>query len=137
MYRQLSFSGETTFFQKVRSFVYFLIICVLLLGIISTFSMYSSEGGQVLYYTKSHFIRFSVFFLLMLVFSFIRPTSWHATGYFFYIVVLGLLFYASFLFISFQRRSLSSINWYFVTLEIIRWGILLSLIHIWRCRRAI
>ena len=95
MYRQLSFSGETTFFQKVRSFDYLLIICVLLLGIISTFSMYSSEGGQVLYYTKSHFIRFSVFFLLMLVFSFIRPTSWHATGYFFYIVVLGLLFYAS------------------------------------------
>ena len=95
MYRPLSFSGETTFFQKVRSFDYLLIICVLLLGIISTFSMYSSEGGQVLYYTKSHFIRFSVFFLLMLVFSFIRPTSWHATGYFFYIVVLGLLFYAS------------------------------------------
>ena len=93
MYRQLSFSGETTFFQKIRSFDYLLIICVLLLGIISTFSMYSSEGGQVLYYTKSHFIRFSVFFLLMLVFSFIRPTSWHATGYFFYLIVLALIFF--------------------------------------------
>ena len=95
MYQRTAYSNERTFFQKVRSFDYLLIICVLLLGIISTFSMYSSEGGQVLYYTKSHFIRFSVFFLLMLVFSFIRPTSWHATGYFFYIVVLGLLFYAS------------------------------------------
>ncbi len=95
MYRQFSYSGELTFFQKLRSFDYLLMMCVLFIGIISTFSMYSSEGGQFLYYTKSHLIRFSVFFLLMLVLSFIRPTFWHSTGYLFYLVVLGLLFYAS------------------------------------------
>ena len=116
MYRQLSFSGDTTFFQKIRSFDYLLLTCVLILGIISTLSMYSSEGGQVLYYTKSHFIRFSVFFLLMLIFSFIRPTSWHATGYFFYLIVLALLFYASLYGIK-ASGSQRWINLHFVILQ--------------------
>jgi len=116
MYRQLSFSRELTFFQKIRSFDYLLLICILLLGIISTFSMYSSEGGQVLYYTKSHFIRFSVFFLLMLALSFVRPIFWHSTGYFFYLVVLGLLFYASLYGIK-ASGSQRWINLHFVNLQ--------------------
>ena len=116
MYRQFSYSGELTFFQKLRSFDYLLMMCVLFIGIISTFSMYASEGGQFLYYTKSHLIRFSVFFLLMLVLSFIRPTFWHSTGYLFYLVVLGLLFYASLYGIK-ASGSQRWINLHFINLQ--------------------
>ena len=64
MLKQLSFTGRITFFQKIKSFDYWLLVCILLLGLISSLSMYSSEGGQILYYTKSHIIRFTVFFFI-------------------------------------------------------------------------
>ena len=37
----------------------------LLLGIISCFAMYSTDGGEILYHTQSHIIRFLVFFLYL------------------------------------------------------------------------
>ena len=95
MLNKLSFTGRITFFQKIRSLDYWLLVCILLLGLISSFSMYSSEGGQILYYTKSHIIRFTVFFSLMLALSFVRPKFWHATGYLFFVIVMSLLFYVS------------------------------------------
>ena len=66
MFKETSYTNRLTFFQKIRSIDLILIFCVLILGGISTFAMYSSEGGQMLYYTKSHLLRFSVFFVLML-----------------------------------------------------------------------
>ncbi len=116
MYKRISYTGETTFFQKVRSFDYILIFCILLLGLISTLSMYSSEGGQILYYTKSHFLRFSVFFLLMLALSFIKTSFWHATGYVFYFIVLILLFFASLYGIK-ASGSQRWISLYFINLQ--------------------
>jgi len=95
MYKARSFTGRLTFFQKVRSFDFWLLLCILILGIISSLAMFSSEGGQFLYYTKSHIIRFLVFFLLMLVLSFVRPKFWHATGYLFFFIVMCLLVLAS------------------------------------------
>ncbi len=53
MFRETALSGQTTFFQKVRSLDYILLICILLLGIISVLSMYSTDGGEILYHTKS------------------------------------------------------------------------------------
>ena len=94
MLKQLSFTGRITFFQKIKSFDYWLLVCILLLGLISSLSMYSSEGGQILYYTKSHIIRFTVFFSLMLLLSFVRPKFWHATIYF-----LQLLWVCYFMFL--------------------------------------
>ena len=58
MFEQSSYSEQYTFFQKLRSFDFVLIFCVLCLGIISNFSMYSTDGGEFLYHSKSHFIRF-------------------------------------------------------------------------------
>ena len=116
MYDRFTFSGNLTFFQKIKSFDYWLILCILFLGLISSFSMYSSEGGDFLYYTKSHIIRFTVFFLLMLCLSFIKPKFWHASGYFFYVIVMGLLFVASLYGVS-ASGSQRWINLYFVNLQ--------------------
>ena len=90
MYQSYSYSNQSTFFQKLRSFDYILIISILLVGAISTFAMYSTDGGEILYHTKSHIIRFSVFFIMMILISFINIKIWHSIGYFFYLIVLGL-----------------------------------------------
>jgi len=95
MFQQSSYSDQLTFFQKLRSFDYILLICVILIGVISGFSMYSTDGGELLYHSKSHIIRLLVFFTMMIILSFFNIKFWHATGYLFYAIVLGLLIWAS------------------------------------------
>ncbi len=116
MLRQNSYSDQLTFFQKIRGFDFWLILCVLLLGIIGTFSMYSSEGGEFIFYTKNHIIRFGVFFLLMIGLSFVRIKYWHYFGYLFYFIVVLLLIYASIWGIT-ASGSQRWINFYFLNLQ--------------------
>ena len=116
MYLRSSISDQSTFFQKVRSIDYLLIFCVLLLGIISSFAMYSTDGGELLYHSKSHIIRFSIFFIFMIIISFINIKTWHSLGYLFYIFVLGLLIWASLFGITAQG-SQRWIDLYFVNLQ--------------------
>ena len=66
MFQQSSYSEQLTFFQKLRSFDFVLVFSVLLLGLISNISMFSTDGGELLYHTKSHLVRFVVFFVMML-----------------------------------------------------------------------
>ena len=87
-------TDSTSFYEKVKSFDFLLVLTVLLLGIISSFAMYSTDGGQILYHTKSHIIRFGIFFFLFLTLSFINPKVWHAIGYIFYFIVLSMLIWA-------------------------------------------
>ena len=61
---------EETFFQKVKNLDYILLFCLLMLAIISSMMMYSTDGGKILYHTKSHFIKLLTFFSLMLIVSF-------------------------------------------------------------------
>ena len=116
MFQQQIYTNQLTFFQKVRSLDILLIISVVALGIIGVISMYSSEGGQFSYHTKSHIIRFSVFFSLMLILSFIRIKFWYDLGYFFYFVILLLLIYAAFYGIT-ASGSQRWINLYFINLQ--------------------
>ncbi len=116
MLRQRIYSDQLTFFQKVRSFDITLIISILALGIIGVIAMYSSDGGQFSYYTVGHMIRFGVFFLLMLILSFVKINFWHALGYFFYVVVVLLLIYASFYGIT-VSGSQRWINLYIINLQ--------------------
>ncbi len=116
MYTQKSFSNQSTFFQKLRSFDYILFFLILTLGVISVFAMYSSDGGNFSYHTKSHLVRFSIFLLMMVFISFVNIKTWHALGYFVYIVVLGLLFWASFYGITVQG-SQRWIDLYFINLQ--------------------
>jgi len=90
-----SFSSEQSFFQKVRNFDYILLACILLLGIISMLSMYSTDGGDILFHTKSHMIKFLIFFVMMISLSFFNIKFWHNFAYVFYIVTFILLIWAS------------------------------------------
>ncbi len=116
MMQKYSYSDQLTFFQKLRSIDYYLLISILLIGIISCFAMYSTDGGQLLYHTKSHIMRFVIFFIMMIFISFINIKYWHATGYIFYIIILGLLFWASFYGIT-ASGSTRWINLYFINLQ--------------------
>ena len=95
MFQQSSYTDQLTLFQKIRSFDFILLICVLILGFISNLSMYSTDGGEFLYHSKSHFIRFVIFFTMMIFLSFVNLKFWHTTAYLFYIVVLAFLIWAS------------------------------------------
>tara|TARA_B100001540_G_C15729132_1_gene606804 strand:+ start:62 stop:1186 length:1125 start_codon:yes stop_codon:yes gene_type:complete len=116
MYLNTSLSDQTTFFQKLRSFDFILLFCVLILGILSSFAMYSTDGGELLYHSKSHIIRFSIFFVMMIIISFINIKTWHSLGYIFYFLVLGLLIWASLFGITAQG-SQRWINLYFLNLQ--------------------
>ena len=116
MFIQSSLSDKSTFFQKLRSFDYIMLLCILVLGIVSSFAMYSTDGGELLYHSKSHIIRFSIFFVMMVFISFINIKRWHSFGYFFYLVALALLIWASLFGISAQG-SQRWINLYFINLQ--------------------
>ena len=116
MFFQSQLSNQLTFFQKIKSIDYILLLCVLVIGVISGFAMYISDGGELLYHTKSHLIRFSVFFLMMFFLSFINIKTWHKTGYFFYIIVLMLLVWASLYGIT-VSGSQRWINLYFINFQ--------------------
>ena len=116
MFIQSSLSDKSTFFQKIRSLDYILILCILFLGIISSAAMYSTDGGELLYHSESHIIRFFIFFIMMIFISFINIKVWHTFGYVFYVIVLGLLFWASLFGITAQG-SQRWIDLYFLNLQ--------------------
>ena len=70
MYLHNRLENRNNFFQKIKDIDFILLIGILLLGFISVSTMYSTDGGQILFHTKSHFIKFVVFTGLMLVISF-------------------------------------------------------------------
>ena len=116
MFQQSSYTEQLTFFQKLRSFDFILVLCVLILGLVSNLSMFSTDGGEFLYHTKSHLIRFVVFFVLMLFLSFFSLRFWHSTAYLFYTVVLGFLIWASLYGVT-ASGSQRWINLYFINLQ--------------------
>ena len=93
MIKSNRFSEAKTFLEKIKSIDYILVAVILLIGIISCFAMYSTDGGQFRYHTNSHILKFSLFFILFIILSFIRIGLWHTIGYLFYILVLGMLIY--------------------------------------------
>ena len=116
MYQRFSYSNQQTFFQKLRSIDYILLISIFLIGLISMAAMYSTDGGEVLYHTKNHVLRFSIFFFFMIILSFINIKYWHALSYLFYITVLGLLIWASLYGVT-APGSKRWINLYFINLQ--------------------
>tara|TARA_B100000287_G_scaffold375627_1_gene376246 strand:- start:6098 stop:7222 length:1125 start_codon:yes stop_codon:yes gene_type:complete len=116
MLQRFSYSNKPTFFQKVRAIDYTLLVSILLIGIISIFAMYSTDGGEIQYHTKNHTIRFFVFFSMMIVLSFINIKIWHSTGYLFYLIALSLLIWASFYGVI-ASGSQRWINLYFINLQ--------------------
>ena len=116
MFTQRNYTDQLTFFQKIRSFDIWLILSILALGAVGVVAMYSSDSGDFSYHTKSHIIRFSVFFFLMLVMSFIKIRFWHSLGYMFYFIVVILLIYA-YLYGITVSGSQRWINLYFINFQ--------------------
>ena len=94
MLRERLNTSSSSFFEKIRSIDYLLIFVILLIGVISGFAMYSTDGGQFLYHTKSHIVRFGIFFSLFILLSFIHVKVWHGIGYLFYFIILLMLIWA-------------------------------------------
>ncbi len=111
-----SFNPNLTFFQKLKSFDYILLSCIFLLGIISAFSMYSTDGGELLFHSKSHISKFLIFFSMMIVLSFLNIRFWHYFAYIFYIIILFFLIWASLYGVK-ASGSQRWVNLYFTNLQ--------------------
>jgi rod shape determining protein RodA len=104
------------FFQKFKNFDYILLACILLLGFISLSTMYSTDGGEILFHTKSHFVKLIVFTFMMLIFSFINIKFWFSVSYLSYVSVIGLLIW-TYLFGITSSGSQRWIDLYFINLQ--------------------
>ena len=102
--------------QKFKNFDYILLVCILLLGFISLSTMYSTDGGKILFHTKSHFTKLVIFTSMMLVFSFINIKFWFSIGYLSYLAVVCLLICTYFFGIT-SSGSQRWINLYFINLQ--------------------
>ena len=95
MYQHSRLNSDQSFIQKIKNLDYILLICLILLSALSLVIMYSTDGGEILYHTKSHFTKIIVFFVMMLVISFFNIRFWHLSSYAFYSVVILLLIWVS------------------------------------------
>ena len=111
-----SFNTQPTFFQKLKNLDFILLFCILILGLISALSMYSTDGGELLFHSKSHISKFVIFFIMMIVMSFFNIKFWHYFSYFFYFVILLSLVWASFYGVK-ASGSQRWINLYFINLQ--------------------
>ena len=91
MLQPRSIQSTLGFRDKILSIDYVLVFSILVLGIISMFAMYSTDGGEFKYHTKSHILRFFIFFGMFFIISFTQIRFWHNTSYLFYIGVFILL----------------------------------------------
>ena len=116
MYQHKRLNSEITFFQKIKQLDYILLTSILILSSISLFVMYSTDGGEILYHTKSHFIKLVVFFILMLIIAFLNIKIWHFSAYLFYLIIIIFLIWVSF----FGIKVSGSQRWldlYFIVLQ--------------------
>ncbi len=109
--------GEVSFFQKIKSMDFYLLISIIFLGIISVIAMYSTDiSDGNFYHSFNHAVRFSVFFILMIFLSFINIKYYFSLSIIFYLLVLSLLFAATF-FGTTVQGSQRWINLYFINLQ--------------------
>ena len=129
MFQHTRLNSDQNFFQKVKNLDYILLVSIILLSALSTFMMYSTDGGEFLYHTKSHLVKLSVFFVMMLVISLFNIKFWHLSSYFLYIIIILLLIWVSIYGIK-VSGSQRWINLYLVVLqpsELMKIGVILCL----------
>ncbi len=107
MFQHDRLSNEITLFQKIKNLDYILLISVILLSVLSIFVMYSTDGGEILFHTKNHFVKLAVFFPLMIFVAFFNIKFWHNFSYIIYFIIILLLIYVSF----FGIKSSGSQRW--------------------------
>ena len=129
MLQPRSIQSSSGFRDKIRSIDYILVISIFILGIISMFAMYSTDGGEFKYHTNSHILRFFIFFGLFFLVSLIQIRFWHDQSYIIYILFFLLLLGVKY----FGLSSSGSKRWldlYFMNLqpsELMKVGLILFL----------
>ena len=116
LYNRLDNKNKNKFLQKIKDLDLILLISILSLGLISLATMYSTDGGQILFHTKSHFTKFIIFSLLMLVISFFNIRFWFSLSYIAYIIVILMLIWT----INFGISASGSQRWinlYFINIQ--------------------
>ena len=116
MYLQRKLKNNNNFFKKITDLDFILLFCILLLGFISLATMYSTDGGEALFHTKSHFYKLIVFTFLMLVVSFLNIKFWFSVGYLSYLITIAMLIYT----INFGITASGSQRWmdlYFINIQ--------------------
>ena len=96
MFKQGSIQSHLSLRDKIFSVDIVLFFSILILGIISLFAMYSPAGGEFLYHTKSHIVRFFVFFILFIAVSFFKINFWYNWSIPIFIAILALLILVKF-----------------------------------------
>ena len=116
MFQHDRLNNEITLFQKIKNLDYILLISIILLSVLSVFVMYSTDGGEILFHTKNHFVKIIFFFPLMIFVAFFNIKIWHNLSYIIYLLVVLLLVWVSF----FGIKSSGSQRWmdvYFFVLQ--------------------
>ena len=116
MFQHDRLNSEITLLQKIKNLDYTLLISVTLLSVISVLVMYSTDGGEILFHTKNHFLKLAVFFPLMIFVALFNIKFWHNFSYIIYFIVMLLLIYVSF----FGIKASGSQRWmdvYFFVLQ--------------------
>ena len=116
MYLHNRLENKNIIFQKVRNFDYILFICIMLLGFISLATMYSTDSGELLFHTKSHFFKFIIFTFLMLIISFLNIRFWFSIGYISYLMIVIMLIWT----VNFGITASGSQRWidlYFINIQ--------------------
>jgi len=116
MIKQHFRGSNLNFRDKILALDFLLIFCVLLLGVISFFAMYSTEQGRLGYFTQSHLYRFFVFFVVFIIISFFKIEFWYKSSYLFYLLILILLFAVDFFGIT-ASGSKRWISLFFINLQ--------------------
>ena len=129
MFQARSIQSSLSFKDKLFSIDYVLVFFILILGIVSMFAMYSTDGGEFKYHTESHIVRFSVFFIMFFILSFVQIRFWHSTSYLIYIIFLILLIGVKYFGLT-SSGSQRWLNFYFMNLqpsELMKIGLILFL----------
>ena len=129
MFQPRSIQSSLSFRDKIFSIDYILVFSILILGIVSMFAMYSTDGGEFKYHTESHILRFFIFFIMFFILSFVQIRFWHSTSYLIYTIFFFLLIGVKY----FGLTSSGSQRWlylYFMNLqpsELMKVGLILFL----------
>ncbi len=129
MFQSRSIQSSLSFKDKLLSVDYVLVLSILILGIVSMFVMYSTDGGEFKYHTESHIVRFSIFFTMFFILSFIQIRFWHSTSYLIYFIFLILLIAVKYFGLT-SSGSQRWLNFYFMNLqpsELMKIGLILFL----------
>jgi rod shape determining protein RodA len=129
MFTRGSIQSSLSLRDKIISLDFILIFAILILGIISMFAMYSTAGGTYDYHTKSHIIRFAIFFSMFIFISFFNIRFWHHTSILIYVIFFILLLGVKYFGLT-SSGSQRWINFYFMNLqpsELMKVGLILFL----------